>query len=89
MNAPDFKDIADRLRSGERLEEREFEKRLSSVVDSLVREYDIRYVPERPVPKDTAMVDRCYLAARELYENVGTYCIDTERAIWYRRVHER
>ena len=79
MNWPSFEEIFDRMHQGATVEEQAFDMRLFEAVERMKRKYDIRYDREHPVPTDDAMADRCFAAGRELYAEVGTYCVDTHR----------
>ena len=76
---PTFREVMDRFSQGERLSEEDFDMRLFQAAEQMKTKYDIRYDPETPVPSDEGLADRCFAAARELYEQVGTYCLDTSR----------
>lgn len=78
MAIAEFHDAMNRFYSGEPCGEQEFDMHLFQAAERLKREYDIRYDPESPVPSDAALADRCFAAARELYAEVGTYCLDTK-----------
>ncbi|MCL5103194.1 MAG: monomethylamine:corrinoid methyltransferase [Armatimonadetes bacterium] len=77
MNAPSFHEVMNRFERGESMDEQAFDMRLFQVAERMKAKYDIRYNPENPVPSDEALADRCFAAARELYSEVGTYCLDT------------
>lgn len=58
-------------------------KSFSQKVREKVREHDIRYDPENPVPSDDSLADDIFEAGVELLLEVGGYCIDTGRVISY------
>jgi len=53
--------------------------RLFHAAERLKKKYDILYEPDCVVPTDRGLAERCFAAARELYGEVGTYCVDTKR----------
>jgi methylamine---corrinoid protein Co-methyltransferase len=77
-----FWEVMDRaLHSGPLTKPGEFEKRLFKKTMDLARKYEIRYVPETPIVNDDAMISRLFAAGIELYAELGTYCLDTQRVI--------
>jgi methylamine---corrinoid protein Co-methyltransferase len=77
-----FWEVIDRaLQSGPLTKVSEFEKRLFKKTQECVKKYEIRYNPETPVVSDDGMVSRLFEAGVELYKEVGTYCLNTERVI--------
>ena len=85
MQIERFGRVIERSRTGEKIDEKDFDMRLFRITDGLVRKYDIRFDPECPVPDDREMADRCFLAARKLFAELGTYCTDTGRIIRFSR----
>lgn len=53
----------------------------STKLKQVIREYDIKFDPETPVPSDDSLADDVFRAALDFYSEVGTYCKDTERII--------
>jgi hypothetical protein len=47
----------------------------------IVKEHDIKYDPQFPIPSDDGLADEIYKAAFDFFVEVGTYCKDTERII--------
>ena len=76
---PAFTEVMDRFRTGERVEERDFDMSLFRETERVKKKYDIRYDPNRLITMDDALADRCYEAGRDMFASVGTYCIDTGR----------
>jgi hypothetical protein len=75
-----FWEVIDRaLRSGPLVKVNDFEKRLFRKASECVRKYEIRYNPETPVVSDDGMVSRLFEAGLELYSEVGTYSLNSER----------
>lgn len=52
-------------------------------IQEKVREYEIKYDPEEPIPSDDSLADDIFEAAIELLADVGGYCLDTGRVIAY------
>lgn len=77
-----FTDVIERSLTGKLCPEREFDLKIfSAKLREVIKEHDIRYDPENPVPSDDSLADDVFEAALEFYSEVGTYCIDTERII--------
>jgi len=79
MKAPSFDDVLHRFNEGENVEQQAFDMRLFHAAERLKKKYDILYEPDCVVPTDRGLAERCFAAARELYGEVGTYCVDTKR----------
>lgn len=58
-----------------------FEKKLYKKVSECVKKYEIRYNPDTPVVTDDGLISRLFEAGLELYRDLGTYCVNTERVI--------
>ncbi len=83
---PNLLDFMRRATSGPILSEDDFNmKRLIPNVRNIVREFDICYTPEIPVPADDALSDRLFEAAVEFIVRTGIYCDDTNRVIEFTR----
>jgi methylamine--corrinoid protein Co-methyltransferase len=77
-----FWEVIDRaVNSGSLMKSSEFEKRLYKKASECVKKYEIRYDPDTPVVSDDNMISRLFEAGLELYRDLGTYCINTERVI--------
>jgi methylamine--corrinoid protein Co-methyltransferase len=59
----------------------EFDTKVFEKATKLAREHDIKYDPDNPLPSDDAILDRVFEAGFELYTELGTYCMSTERVI--------
>ena len=71
-----------RATAGEICAEKDFDlRRFIPAVRRLVKKYGIAYDPATPVPADDDLADRLWEAGRELFLDVGVYCVDTERLI--------
>ncbi|MCL5027319.1 MAG: monomethylamine:corrinoid methyltransferase [Chloroflexi bacterium] len=84
MAIPIF-EVLERAREGERVEEKTFDMRIFRTAERLRKEYSLKYDPGNPVPTDDVMADRVYQAGVQLYEEVGTYCVDTGRVLRFTR----
>ena len=56
-------------------------KLLPTKLKELVKEYDIRYDPEHPIPSDNSLADDLFEAGLKLFIDIGVLCLDTERLI--------
>ena len=71
-------------RPGRSAREKDFDlKRYIPAVRALVKKHGITYDPSTPVPSDDDLVERVWQAGRELFLQVGVYCVDTERVITF------
>jgi methylamine--corrinoid protein Co-methyltransferase len=83
---PNLIDFMERATSGPIVSEDDFNmKYLIPNVRKTVREFNIRYTPENPVPSDDGFADRLYEAAIEFIVRTGVYCNDTNRVIQFER----
>jgi len=55
--------------------------RLPGKLRDLVKEYDIRYDPDQPVPLDNSLADSLFQAGFQLFLDLGVLCLNTERLI--------
>jgi methylamine---corrinoid protein Co-methyltransferase len=80
-------EIYRRAASGQICTQKEFDlKRYIPAVRSLIKKHGINYDPTTPVPSDDDLVERVWQAGRELFLQVGVYCVDTERIITFDEV---
>ena len=79
MKLAKFAGVLERFTSGESMTEQEFDMKLFRAVEHVKTKYRVIYDSGTPVPLDNSLADRCFEAARELYEEVGTYCLDTKK----------
>ena len=83
---PTLVDFMERATHGPILAESDFNlKVLIPNVRKIVREFDLRYAPQDPVPADDALADRLYEAAVEFLVQTGIYCDGTNRLIQFDR----
>jgi hypothetical protein len=81
-----FHEILERATRGPILSPKDFDMKVFiPKVREVVEKYKIRYDPGTPCPADDDLADRIYQAALDLYAEVGTYVIDTERVIRFSR----
>lgn len=75
-------EICRRAETGPVVRESEFDKRIvPQRIRELVKEYDIRYDPQEPIPTDDSLADDVFEAGKELLLDLGMLCIDTSRRI--------
>ena len=83
---PNLIDFMERATSGPIVLENDFNmKRLIPNIRKVVKEFNINYIPENPVPSDDGFADRLYEAAIEFIVQTGVYCDDTNRIIQFER----
>ncbi len=81
-----FHEILERATKGPIMSSKDFDMRVFiPKVREVVEKYKIQYDPDTPCPADDDLADRIYQAAFDLYADVGTYVIDTERVIRFSR----
>lgn len=81
-----FQEILERATRGPIMSPKDFDMNVFiPKVREVVEKYKIRYDPGTPCPADDDLADRIYQAAFDLYTDVGTYVIDTERVIQFSR----
>ncbi len=81
-------DVFDRAENGAMIDEMEWDMRLvPQAVSRLIAEYDLKMKPvsETIVNQDDNLADRLYQAGLALAEQVGVYCISTNRQITFSR----
>ena len=79
-----FSEVIQRAMTGPLVPEKEYDlKVFVPGLRKIIKKYDIRYDPETPVPSDDELADRLFQAGLEFYEQVGTYCVDTNRIIHF------
>jgi methylamine--corrinoid protein Co-methyltransferase len=78
-------EIVERSEKGPYMKEGEFERALSKRTAELVKQYNLKFDPQVPVPSDDGMADRLYQAGLELFLDMGAYNQTTERRIMFTR----
>ena len=82
MPANRISDITRRAWDGPPCSEKDFNiKFIASKVKSLIKEYEIKFDPETPVPSDDSLADDVYQAGLQLFLEAGVYCLTTGRRI--------
>jgi methylamine--corrinoid protein Co-methyltransferase len=75
-------DVMEKALTGLPLSENDYQlRRFAPKVQEKVREFEIRYDPETPVPNDSSLADDLFEAGLELLVDVGAYCMDSGRVI--------
>lgn len=80
-----FWDVLERGKTGERVDEQDFDMHIFQKAQELVGRYKIKYDPENPVPTDDNLADAVFAAGIDFYAEVGTYLLDTRRVIKFTR----
>ena len=78
-------EVVQRSETGPYQKEEEFEMQLSRRTAELVKEYDLKFEGDTPVPSDDAMADRLYQAGLQLFLDMGVYNQSTKRKIFFER----
>lgn len=82
MHVTSFLDVAERARTGSRLEEKKWNMMLFRKMQELTKEYDLRCRGvEEFINTDDSLADDAYEAAVDFIVNLGVYCITTNRVI--------
>ncbi len=74
-------DIVHRCRTGEKVEEKQFDLGIFKRLQPLVKEYGIKYDRDNPVSTDDKMIDAVFQAAVRFYLEQGSYCMNTGRVV--------
>lgn len=74
-------DTLDRLNTGSRVREEDFDKSIYPRMKELIKKYEIKYDPNSPVPSDDAMADRLFAAGLEYAIEKGLWVLDTQKVI--------
>jgi len=75
-------EIVDKIQAGSPCRMIDFDaKVLPKRLDQLVKEYEIRYDPENPLPADDSLADDVFKAGLRLFLDVGIFCIDNGRIL--------
>jgi hypothetical protein len=79
-----FLDIYDRALKGPIMSEEEFNMKVFIPrLKGVVKNYEVRYDKENPVPSDDKTADNLFEAAVDFMSQVGVYCQDTNRIIQF------
>lgn len=80
-----FWDVLERAENGKSMDANTYDRLVGKVAAEVVKEYDLKYDPDDPVPSDDALADRMFEAGIELFARLGIYCIDTGRVLEFTR----
>jgi len=80
-----FMEVFRRTQTGPYMSEMEYDMAFNQKVSEIVKKYGITYDPDHPIPNNDQMADDLFQAGLELYEQVGTYCVDSGRVIRFSR----
>jgi len=79
-----FMDVINRALTGPYYSEKDYNlKVFVPKLREVVKKYEIKYDPENVIPSDDDLADCVFKAGVELYSNVGTYCVDSNRVIQF------
>ncbi|MEE9618001.1 MAG: monomethylamine:corrinoid methyltransferase, partial [Anaerolineae bacterium] len=79
-----FLDIYERALKGPIMSEQDFDMKVFiPTLRRVVKEYEIRYDRENPVPSADDAADKLFDAAMDFISRVGVYCQDTNRIIQF------
>lgn len=70
-----------RSKEGQFMEEKQFDLALFKKTQALQKKYHIRYDPGKPLDTEGDLADRIYQAGIELFTELGTFCVTTNRVI--------
>jgi len=75
-------DIAERIQTGEKVEEKQWDMELFKTISSLVKKYGIEFPGgDCFINIDNSLPERAFEAAIECLEKLGIYCITTKRRV--------
>jgi methylamine--corrinoid protein Co-methyltransferase len=81
-----FSEVVDRALNGPFAREKDFDQKMfMRKTAEVISKYGIKCDKNHPVPSDNDLADRVFQAALDLYAEVGTYCIDSQRIILFSR----
>ena len=82
MSRVSFLEVIDRTFQGKYAAQADFEMKIFvPALRKVIEKYQITYDPQQLIPDDDDLADRIFQAGVEFYEEVGTYCVETERII--------
>jgi methylamine--corrinoid protein Co-methyltransferase len=70
-----------RSKEGPFMEEKQFDLALFKKTQELQKKYQIKYDPDKPLDTEGDLADRVYQAGIELFTELGTFCVTTNRVI--------
>lgn len=74
-------EILDRGEVGVRISEKEFDLNLNNTINRLIKEHDIKYLPEEIVSTDDTLANNVFEAGFALAAEMGLYNLNTKRQI--------
>ena len=75
-------EIAERTQTGEKMEDKKWDKLFYENINRLVKKYGIAHPPQHSyINMDDGLVERAYEAAVEFLETMGLYCLSTRRRV--------
>jgi methylamine---corrinoid protein Co-methyltransferase len=74
-------DTLDRLSSGSRVKEEDFDQSIYPRLKELAQEFSIKYDPDFPVPNDDQFADRLFAAGLKFAVEKGLWVLDTQKVI--------
>ena len=82
MAAPSLWEVLDRAcNTGRVMAAKDFDMQVFKTTSRLVKEYDIKYDPTTPVSSDDSLADDAWKAGLQLFTEVGSYCLNSNRII--------
>ena len=78
-------DIIDRVHSGPRTTEKEFDLQIFKRTSELIEKYDIKHDGKSYCPLEDDTADRVFKAGVDLLADVGCFCIGTNRVVKFSR----
>ncbi|MGD8208411.1 MAG: monomethylamine:corrinoid methyltransferase [Desulfobacterales bacterium] len=87
MSKISFMEVIDKTFEGPYMSQEKFDLEVFvPELSNVINKYKIQYDPDICVPNDDELADRVFQAGLEFYQNVGTYCVDTERVVRFTEV---
>ena len=72
-----------RAEKGDRVEEKQFTLKVFwKNLKKITEQYQIQYDSQQIVPMDDDLINRIFIAGKDLLLKTGIYCRNTERIIW-------
>ncbi len=82
----DILEIAERIIKGPKIEERNWDLSIFKKMEELSKKYNLKYAGNNCyINSDDAVAERAFLAAVDFLEQVGIYCITTQRLVQFSR----
>lgn len=76
-------DVCEKALYGPIMEEKAFDRKFMLSAMKLAKDSGVKYDPDNPVPNDNAAADLIFSAAKALVDEVGVYCLDTNRVLTF------